>query len=277
MASRSPQQIVQERESILCSLEARAEELINNGACSTWLNEADPDIKIISYSLNGPLLEELASATHYHVFECINIFRLVARVLGLLSVSGNGKLIDTSPYDLIQALRASTLERNLALLGALKKDTYAAQLLELSKADARLYRMTPPRQLHRMGGHWNLAECIIAARFGLQRGLNADGSPKVKAVDNETEAGVNPCCGVSKKLSMDGIDALVKLLGRFQLAFGALPHFWKADIDASFQRLPLLPVAGWAANVAFAVGSHVYVAGHLTITMPFGATAFVHA
>ena len=74
---------------------------------------------------------------------------------------------------------------------------------------------------------------------------------------------------------MDGIDALGELLRRFWCIFGVLPFLWKADIDVAFRRLPLRPEHRWAACVAFVVGSHIFLASHLT--MPFGATASVHA
>ena len=223
MESRSQEQIVCEREAMLCGLERHAEQLVKSGACSAWLNEADPYIKVISESVNGPLLEELARATLYHDVECVEFFRSGARLVGPLDVSGSGKLIDTSPHQSTDELRVGALERNRALLGSLSEDTFAEQLLELTKADARLCRMTPPVQWDRMGSLWDLAECIIAPRFGVQRGHNADGCPKIRAVDNETEAGVNQCCGVSEKLSMDGIDALVELLHSFWRSFGVLP------------------------------------------------------
>ena len=269
MADRTPQQIADEREAVLRDLEQRAEELVRNGECKAWLEDADPYIKIISESVNGPLLAELALEIGYHDPSCVDIFRRGGCLMGLLDVSGNGKQINPAPHDSIDALRASALSRNLSLFRTLKEDAHSEQWLALTKTDARMYRMTPPTRLDKMGVHWDLAECIVAARFGVLRGA------KVRAVDDETKAGVNACCSVAEKLSMDGVDLLVYLLRQFRGKCGVLPHLWKADIDAAFRRLPLCVEHRWAAHVAFVRDSHTYVAGHLT--MPFGATASVHA
>ena len=100
MAARSPQQIAEERESILRNLETRAEELVNTGAHEAWLNDADPYVKVISESVNGPLLAALARETNYHDPDCVDIFRVGAPLTGPLQVSGNGKQIDpTSRFD----------------------------------------------------------------------------------------------------------------------------------------------------------------------------------
>ena len=55
----------------------------------------------------------------------------------------------------------------------------------------------------------------------------------------------------------------------------ATPWLWKADIDAAYRRIPIRPDQRWAAWIAFVVGGVYFASGH--VTMPFGATASVHA
>ena len=275
MADRTPSEIMQEREQIMQDLEARASQLVSDGCAGDWLSESDPYIKVISKDVNGPMLEHMASQTEFHDGQCVQTLRDGARLLGDLPISGNGVVIERTVRSSIDELRGQALERNRSLLQALTPDTYAYELLELTKEDARKHRMSPPMDVAIAGSRWDLSECVIAPRFGVARGCKDDGSPKIRAVDDETKSGVNPCCGIGEKMRLDSIDTLVSLLLRFRSMMNTLPSFWKADIDSAFRRVPLHPDDRWAAHVAFAVGGRTYVAGHLS--MPFGATASVHA
>jgi hypothetical protein len=45
------------------------------GDCKKWLAHADPDVKKLSETVNGPILELLAKRIKYKDAECIEMFR----------------------------------------------------------------------------------------------------------------------------------------------------------------------------------------------------------
>ena len=64
--------------------------------------------------------------------------------------------------------------------------------------DAALGRMSVPRELEES----DLSQIAIASRFGVEQGKKADGSVKVRAVDDATAAGVNPACAATERLHL---------------------------------------------------------------------------
>ena len=73
-AKRSAVSVIAEREAIICGLEKRAMFLRNKGYCQSWLAGADSDIKVMSSTVNGPLLHELADRISFVDKDCISIF-----------------------------------------------------------------------------------------------------------------------------------------------------------------------------------------------------------
>ena len=107
-------------------------------------------------------------------------------------------------------------------------------------------------------------------------GVKADGSIKVRAVDNFTESMCNPCTKPTEKLRNDTLDLFFEVLRMLSKKLGvAVPlRMFKADIDAAFRRVPLLPEHRRFAYVAFLVERRTVIAGHAA--MPFGSIASVH-
>ena len=55
---------------------------------------------------------------------------------------------------------------------------------------------------------------------------------------------------------------------------GRQPHFWKADVDKAYRRIPVHPEHRWMLTVAFLLKDEVWTAQHNT--MAFGLVASVH-
>ena len=86
-------------------------------------------------------------------------------------------------------------------------------------ADVALGRMQAPRPADKV----NLSEIRVARRFGVDQGLRANGQRKIRAVDDETKAGVNPCTTVREKLSTEGVDLFFLLMQMFSELTGLVP------------------------------------------------------
>ena len=164
----------------------------------------------------------------------------------------------------------------------------AADLLDLTRKDVALGRMSPVR---------NVAEDDLPAgsgaipRFPVSQGTTADGSPKIRAVDDCTIARVNsatqPQAGDAasalsphrwyswqEKMSHDTVDTLFKVTrGLFPQCESQGVAFFKADIDAAFRRVPLLPEHRRWAWVLFRHGEETLAAQHYAL--PFGAGGIV--
>ncbi len=54
-----------------------------------------------------------------------------------------------------------------------------------------------------------------------------------------------------------------------------MPHLLKADIDAAYHRIPIMPEHRWEVAVTFMHEGRIWVVQH--VSMPFGATSLVHA
>ena len=104
--------------------------------------------------------------------------------------------------------------------------------------------------------------------------LEADGSAKLRPVDDLSRSQVNSACSVSEKLSSDSLDTLIAAMRCAHGHFGSDLHLWKADIASAFRRIPVKPQHRKFAWVTWKVGEKVYAAQHLV--MPFGAKASVH-
>ena len=270
IAERSAEQIIQEREATLKMLEDLAAKCIANGSCHRWFDGVDPCVQQVAEHVNGPLLLALVNHCDYHDKDCVDFFRHGANSIGLLNFSGNGAPKNFPEHESIDSLRASALARNTALLKTLREDINSDALMELTTADAKLHRMGHPVPVECV----DLSSIILAPRFAVVQGLKPDGTPKIRAVDDETRSGCNGCCQPCEKLSVDSIDSLVSLMQMFAKATGVLPHLMKDDINAAYRRVPLKPDHRWATWVAFVHHGRVMVAEHKA--MAFGSLASVY-
>lgn len=130
-------QVNAHREKAIYEIEMMAKEMRRSGATADWANVADAKLRDAAHGVNGPLLvghccshaplfasvasvckcqECLARLVEYHDCECIDMFRVGARLLGELECSGNGRRLkpeEQGKADMCQLNRG--LEKRLVL------------------------------------------------------------------------------------------------------------------------------------------------------------------
>ena len=261
MASNSPQDIIKFREDAISDIEFRQHELWESGEATKWLMSADPHARVIAQDVNGPLIEELAAASGFWDPECIDMFRFGAPVVGKLPLSGSGPPCAVTEPVPVEDLREKCGERNRALLSTLREDPHADFLMSQIKKDAALGRMTEPVSITQV----DLDKVVLARRFSVEQGTKADGSPKLRAVDDESANGTNSCCAQTEKPACDSMDAFVRSIVRFSRKTGVAPAFWKADIDAAYRRIPVMPEHRWLLWIVILIGGDLFAAMHTAL------------
>ena len=120
-----------------------------------------------------------------------------------------------------------------------------------------------------------MSHLLLSKRFGVEQGVRADGSAKVRSIDDATQSHVNACCRPTEKLSCHSLDTLVELARLRRTSTDAPLSLWKADIKAAFRRIPVKPEQRKWLGVVFAGHDKTYIAQHNA--MPFGCVGSVHA
>ena len=271
LTKRSPRDIIADREAVTVRIETAAEEFRRNGSCRQWFYNCDDCCAQISADVNGPLAEYLAKLAHSSDPTAFDYFRYGGPVVGRLPRTGCGDPCDYAPGDSVDELFLSCRQRNEQLLNTLHTDTNARVLIEHMKADAEKGRMTDPRPLCAT----DLDSVLFSRRFSREQGMRADGTRKIRSVDDETASGTNGCCIPGERLHNDRLDKLVACIQRFIMLCGSLPTLWKADIDAAYRRVPVMPAHRWLLWVAVYLEGTTYVSRHNS--MPFGCIGSVHA
>ena len=105
-------------------------------------------------------------------------------------------------------------------------------------------------------------------------GVKADGTPKVRSVDDLTRSGCNPAAAVPEKLKYESLDELLEALRLISAACGKELDLWKADVNAAYRRIPVAREHQQFVHIVFKYKGQVIVAEH--IGLPFGAVASVH-
>ena len=72
---RSPAQVMQEREHIISSLELEGAAMWRSGRCAEWFLGCDPVVQVVSKTVNGPMLQDLATAVGHADSQCPDVFR----------------------------------------------------------------------------------------------------------------------------------------------------------------------------------------------------------
>ena len=287
-AGKSSEQVIREREATLCYLEATGKSMWDKGLCEAWFADCTDEIRAVSCTVNGPLLAYLASSVGYCDQSCVEFFRKGAPLYGELEHSGAlGAPKDCTAEVSVDALRADCQRSNVLLVESLREDEFSKELMELTRQDAAMDRMTPPRPITEC----DMAGLRLCPRFGVEQGLRPDGTQKVRAVDNLSFAAregdgriskkamkaisINGQCAMHESISHDHLDDLFEAMRRFIVLMGTLPGLWKADIDAAFRRIPLMTEHYWAAVIAFIFNGEVMISAHRA--SPFGAASSVHA
>ena len=99
----------------------------------------------------------------------------------MLQNSGRGEAsaVD-APMDAEAHLKDVCAVSNAQLLESLKEDAHAVDLMNLAQLDASLGRMSEPVPADQC----RLDEMLLAPRFAVEQGVQADGSAKIRAIDN---------------------------------------------------------------------------------------------
>ena len=211
-----------------------------------------------------------------------------APLYGELELAGVGPPKVCARIGCAESLKDDCLRSNHRLVPGLKTDKFAAELFELTCADAELGRMTYPMPV---------ADCDLVAvrahpRFSVDQGVKPDGKRKVRAVDNMSwsaidgghqrmskkrlrEGSINGHCASQESVKHDHVDDLAAAMAEFIKRVKQLPALWKADVDSAFRRIPLCPDHRWASAIAFLYLGQVIMSLHAAC--PFGATSSVHA
>lgn len=282
-AERSLTQCICEREQRVRRIEVMAAQFEASGAAEAVRRAAPPHFGPLVAGVNIPLMRELARESAWHDAECIDFFTRGAPLMGNLACSGNGRALGPGerPGDAgaaVEELRSSALAGNASLLASIRADPLASELLQKTRDEAELGRMSPPRAFKpdvsasELAAVWG--ETIrLVPRFGVPQ-PKSDGSTKVRPVDDFTRSGVNGACAPAEKLGVEGVDMLVALARIFYASHGEIPELWKADIDSAYRRIPLDPADRWAAVSIFKEGDRLWCSQHQVC--PFGALASCH-
>ena len=271
IARSSEEEIIAWREKEIARIEKCAREHIASGRARNWLHFADSETRRISAKVNGPLAEQLAAELTYTDGECVMLCRDGGPVIGRLPCSGAGTPYVYDAPKAVQKLWEECGQSNKKLLARLREDGHADVLYKQTVEDAALGRMTEPCRAAEV----DIDECVIALRLSREQGLKADGAIKLRAVDDETTAGVNPCCQPTEKLHCDAMDDFVCLILALCEDTGLSPDLWKADIDSAYRRIPVSPEQRDLLWVTFMKDGEAFASRHNA--MPFGSVASVHA
>jgi len=109
----------------------------------------------------------LAEYCKFHDVGCVNLFRHGAEIIGPLTCSGNGVPVDVASGHDIEQLVAERPGRNARMLAKVRVDVFADELLEQTRCDVALGRMSEPAPVERV----DLGLVSICQRFSVLQGM----------------------------------------------------------------------------------------------------------
>ena len=225
----------------------------------------------VAGGVNGPLLDALAKKVKHHDIDCVNLFREGGPLLGTLQCTGNGTPIPPGEHASFSDLLKNCESSNRQLLNGIKEDgSHSEDLVRMCVDDAKLGRMSFPT----IANDLELREKVFSPRFCVEQGTRADGTVKLRAVDDFTRSGCNPCTTPSEKLHYDSLDVFIASLRVMAKQYSIDLEFWKADIDAAYRRVPVAPEHRQFAWIFFKRRGTPLISQHFSL--PFGSLASVH-
>ena len=124
----------------------------------------------MAHEANGPLLEFLAESINYHDKACVQMLREGGDLVGVLPRAGNGTPIEPKDID-TSILLENRAEKNDKMMHALRLDVHANELIEITKKDAALHRMSAPRRFDPYGDEGpDTANVTFSPRFAVIQG-----------------------------------------------------------------------------------------------------------
>ena len=200
-ADRKPQDIMRYREDVITSLEAVNKQQWQTGECDAWLDGCEHGAREVVRGVNGPMLSDLAKAAAYDDLEAINVFRTGASFYGVLDVCSIGEQVEHLEPEPMDELYLDCERSNHELLQQLKVGEHGDELLELTRADAALGRMSNPAPVE----EFDLSELRLCPRFAVVQGEHEDGRPKIRPVDHFSWSA--PARGKRKRLGKKAMKA----------------------------------------------------------------------
>lgn len=289
-AKRSPREIMDAREEVVAALEKAGQAMMQSGAAQRWFAGADDDVVKVASGVNGLLLEQLAFITGHVDRECVEFFRRGAPFVGKLPCSGIGEAVAEGVATIsVSDLQANCVANNETLLDYLREEAESEELFKQTQQDAQLGRMSQPVLFDAAA----LRSTRLVPRFAVVK-MKDDGSFAVRPVDHfswsavratgtgktqhrrlQKAASINGACIPVEKLSHDHLDDLAVALEEIWQQTGLVFGLFKADVDAAFRRVPVMPEHKWACAVAFVRNGETWTSTHNAC--PFGGVASVHA
>lgn len=200
IGQRSAEQVRAERERITSDIERQGARMWESGACDAWLNKCSHGAREVVKGVNGPMFNKLATSVAFDDMQAIQAFRegaaffavlvllymhlvyVLAGVpfFGMLDKCNLGQAAECAEPCSMEALRSDCARSNALLLEQLHESEFSAELLELTRADAALGRMSMPVPVEDV----DLNSIRLSPRFAVVQGEHEDGRPKVRPVDH---------------------------------------------------------------------------------------------
>ena len=130
--------------------------------------------------------------------------------MGVLPRSGIGEAMEFKKCISEQQLLEEARKGNRAVRKRARGDEHAAELHALAMADALLGRMTAtvPADAGKDEGR------VLTPRFAVVRGCKADGTPRVRSIDDCTASRINRATQPQEKMRHNTVDALFEVAKR---------------------------------------------------------------
>ncbi|CAK0808532.1 unnamed protein product, partial [Prorocentrum cordatum] len=202
-----------------------------------------------------------------------------APIIGALPSTGNGiPVLGEGACPDVAALRSGAVAHNQKILKSMRESEGASALLEKTREDASLGRMSRPISFPPSATAAEIAQVSgddarLLPRFPAAQ-CKPDGSVKIRPVDDGNRAGIAEATLPGGKLVVDGLDRVIAACRAFFEANGVAPALWRVDIDAAYRRIPLAPGHAFAAWSAFLADGRLWVSQHFV--RPFGASGSVY-
>ena len=173
----------------------------------------------------------------------------------------------------LEQLRGECRQRNERIVAELREDKHSKLLVDEIRKDLSEGRMTNPKHIVPE----DLDSLLLAKRFSVEQGIKEDGSTKIRAIDDETDSGLNLCTHGGHKIKCNNIDFLVRAIHEYSFHAGGFKKLslWKADVKSAYRRIPIAPNQRWMTWIALLDGGDIKISRHNA--MMFGAVGSVLA
>ena len=127
--------------------------------------------------------------------------------MGVLPRSGIGEAMEFKKCISEQQLLEEARKGNRAVRKRARGDEHAAELHALAMADALLGRMTAPVPADAEDDEGR----VLTPRFAVVQGCKADGTPRVRSIDDCTASRINRATQPQEKMRHNTVDALFEV------------------------------------------------------------------